>query len=175
MKRFMCFGIVLLTFLPFFVQTTISEKAPFIWEREIERDLSLENAASARIRELGGKLRPEAKAKLNIIIQSILGYLASDPDNSDAYALAQQGVRQRFLRLSEAQYYLLTFYVIAETSRIIAHPDELKQNLEIMDIVSEVSIRLQMLLDRRSKFMQALSSLMKKISDTEADLIQNLK
>jgi hypothetical protein len=44
------------------------------------------------------------------------------------------------------------------------------------DELGEVqSLRLQMALDRRSKFLSTLSNLLKKLSDTESSIIQNLK
>lgn len=37
------------------------------------------------------------------------------------------------------------------------------------------SLRLQMLMDRKSKMMSTLSNLLKKIHDTQQSIIQNLK
>jgi len=37
------------------------------------------------------------------------------------------------------------------------------------------SIRLQMMMDRISKFEETLSNIMKKLGDTQASIIQNLK
>jgi hypothetical protein len=36
-------------------------------------------------------------------------------------------------------------------------------------------MRLQMLMDRVSKFMSTLSNIMKKLADTQAAIVQNLK
>jgi len=48
--------------------------------------------------------------------------------------------------------------------------------LDSMNEMSEMtSLRLQMTMDRRSKFIQTLSSIMKKISSTADSLVQNLK
>jgi hypothetical protein len=54
--------------------------------------------------------------------------------------------------------------------------DDLKNQLDSMNEMSEMtSLRLQMMMDRRSKFIETLSNLMKKISDTQDSVIQNLK
>ena len=54
--------------------------------------------------------------------------------------------------------------------------DDLKGKLDGMNEMSEMtSLRLQMMMDRRSKFISTLSNIMKKISSTQDTLVQNLK
>jgi hypothetical protein len=54
--------------------------------------------------------------------------------------------------------------------------DELKGKLDGMNEMSEMtSLRLQMTMDRRSKFIETLSSIMKKIGTTQETLVQNIK
>ena len=54
--------------------------------------------------------------------------------------------------------------------------NDLKSRLDSMNEMSEMdSMRLQMAMDRRSKFLEALSNLMKKISDTSDSVVQNMK
>ena len=54
--------------------------------------------------------------------------------------------------------------------------DELKSKLDGLSEMSEMtSLRLQMMMDRRSKFLSTLSNIMKKISTTQDTLVQNLK
>ena len=54
--------------------------------------------------------------------------------------------------------------------------DSLKSKLDSMNEMSEMtSLRLQMMMDRRSKFISTLSNIMKKISDTQSAIIQNMK
>jgi hypothetical protein len=45
----------------------------------------------------------------------------------------------------------------------------------LSDVSEELQMRLQMIMDRRSKFLEALSNIMKKQSDTAAAIIANLK
>lgn len=54
--------------------------------------------------------------------------------------------------------------------------DDLKTKLDSMNEMSEMtSLRLQMMMDRRSKFISTLSNIMKKISTTQDTIVQNLK
>jgi hypothetical protein len=54
--------------------------------------------------------------------------------------------------------------------------DELRDRLDSMSAMSEMtSLRLQMAMDRRSKFVEALSNIMKKIDSTQETIVQNLK
>ncbi|MDP8983207.1 MAG: hypothetical protein M3O35_21745 [Acidobacteriota bacterium] len=54
--------------------------------------------------------------------------------------------------------------------------EDLKSSLDSMNEMSEeTSMRLQMAVDRRSKFVAALSNIMKAIGDTQNTLVSNLK
>jgi hypothetical protein len=54
--------------------------------------------------------------------------------------------------------------------------DDLRDRLDSTSEVSELtSLRVQMAMDRRSKFVQALSNIMKKIDSTQETIVQNLK
>ncbi|HUJ31462.1 MAG TPA: hypothetical protein VLY23_09290 [Candidatus Acidoferrum sp.] len=53
---------------------------------------------------------------------------------------------------------------------------DLQGSLDSMNEMSEMtSMRLQMAMDRRSKFIEILSNILKKMSDTESSIISNLK
>jgi chromosome segregation ATPase len=52
----------------------------------------------------------------------------------------------------------------------------LNAQLDSMNEMSEMtSMDLQMAMDRRSKFVETLSNVLKKISDTQASIVQNMK
>jgi hypothetical protein len=54
--------------------------------------------------------------------------------------------------------------------------DDLRDRLDSMNEMSEMtSLRLQMAMDRRSKFVETLSNIMKKIDSTQETIVQNLK
>lgn len=60
--------------------------------------------------------------------------------------------------------------------KTVAAPENTVRNLDAMNEMSETtSMRLQMTMDRRSKFISTLSNIMKKISTTQDTLVQNLK
>ena len=65
---------------------------------------------------------------------------------------------------------------IDDISQLRAVNDQLKGKLDSMNEMSEMtSLRLQMMMDRRSKFISTLSNIMKKVSTTQDTLVQNLK
>lgn len=54
--------------------------------------------------------------------------------------------------------------------------DQIKNDLDSMSEMGEMeSLRLQMAMDRMSKMMSTLSNLLKKISDTQNSIVQNIK
>ena len=54
--------------------------------------------------------------------------------------------------------------------------DQVKSDLDSMSEMGEMeSLRLQMAMDRMSKMMSTLSNLLKKISDTQNSIVQNIK
>jgi hypothetical protein len=60
--------------------------------------------------------------------------------------------------------------------QLLAIRDDLQGQLDNMNEMSEMtSMRLQMAMDRRSKFVEALSNIMKKIDSTQETIVQNLK
>lgn len=63
-----------------------------------------------------------------------------------------------------------------EFDALLKQQAELKNKLVAMSEISETSaLRLQMMMDRRAKFLETLSNLMKKMSSTSDSIIQNLK
>lgn len=67
--------------------------------------------------------------------------------------------------------------LIAATKKDIDNAEEgIKNTLDSMSEMGETeSLRLQMAMDRLSKMMSTLSNLLKKISDTDAGITQNIK
>jgi len=65
---------------------------------------------------------------------------------------------------------------ISTMSQLQAIQDDLKGRLDSLSEMGEMeSLRLQMAMDRMSKMMSTLSNLLKKISDTQESITQNLK
>jgi len=66
--------------------------------------------------------------------------------------------------------------VIDSVNQLAAIVDTIKNKLDSLSELGEMeSIRLQMAMDRRSKMMATLSNLMKKISETNSSITQNIK
>jgi hypothetical protein len=64
---------------------------------------------------------------------------------------------------------------VTDNKQLQSIKDNLKDRLDSMNEMSEMtSLRLQMMMDRRSKFISTLSNIMKKISQTQDTLVQNL-
>lgn len=63
-----------------------------------------------------------------------------------------------------------------DAARLAAIRDGVRANLDTLNEMSEMtSLRLQTAMDRRSKFIETLSQIMKKIGSTQETLAQNLK
>ena len=62
--------------------------------------------------------------------------------------------------------------IMAETK---AQTDAKQRARDQADISEEAQLRLQMAMDRRSKLMETLSNILKDLSDTNAEIIRNMK
>jgi hypothetical protein len=84
-----------------------------------------------------------------------------DPDSAD-------GIQMAVVSLVDGK--------VTRRAQITAALDTVKNDLDSMSELGEMeSLRLQMAMDRLSKLMSTLSNLLKKISDTDQSIIQNLK
>jgi hypothetical protein len=137
----------------------------------LQTDTRIERRAADRYREILDKLEPSARQKLKRASQSFAGRMGECPDAEDPAVLARQEVERAFDQPSEAQADLLTLGVLAGVS-----VDASSGRLDRLGDMGELEqLRLQMAMDRRSKFISTLSNLMKKLSDTSAAIVQNMK
>jgi hypothetical protein len=106
------------------------------------------------------------------------------------YEAGVHAIRTRFPTSPARHVDVLVYYLLARvaiTHSELLHPANLaddlsevsrnlSENLDSMnDLGQMTSSRLQMAMDRQSKFVEALSNLMKTISQTEDSVVQNLK
>ena len=140
---------------------------------EVNRDVALKQAATARTRRLVALLQPEAKAKLDLAARALLVRLISGPKNANSFVLAQQEVRNKFPQLTRKQSNLLSFYVLTEGARILSNPDELKGKTDDMANMQEVDM--QTALQKTQQDIDQLGDIMKEIYDTEESVIRNMK
>ena len=175
MRKFIIMVVVVLSGLPILAQDKAVTLSPSFTMQEVNRNFRLERAALTRTNRLKTLLHSETKARLDIVTKELIVYLASGSRNIDIGSFTQQGISNKFTKISNEQSNLLSFYVLAEVARILGMPNELKK-LDSMNDMSEMrSLRLQMTMDRRSKFISTLSNIMKKITNTQDTLVQNIK
>jgi hypothetical protein len=149
--------------------------------------------------QIASKLAPSAKLKLRRVSHSLvsthnagdaarLGVTSAFPDVnfsegdinaltlfvlSEASSSASEDVRainDRLARINERKT------VLRQTMDSTQSKDMVKNKLDSLSEMGQMeSLRLQMAMDRLSKFMQTLSNLLKKQSDTASAIVQNLK
>jgi hypothetical protein len=126
----------------------------------------------ADIKTFGNRLRSKASPAVRSWAGQIAPSLAKASGDPEGPARAAATARWPNLRVAGA-YDALTFLAIYDAAEILQADAEKLDSLG--DLSQEQSMRLQMLMDRRSKFMTTLSNLMKKISDTAEGIVSNLK
>ena len=103
------------------------------------RDLKLERAAAARYRKIGALLQPEAKRKLAAASSEVLRSLARNSNAGDPLVLVRAQVKSQFEGLSDQQADLLSFYVLDDFAQLLVDQDSLKQKLDGMNEMSEMT------------------------------------
>jgi hypothetical protein len=104
-----------------------------------------------------------AKQKLAQLVPGFRAEVMKLPPQADFGKVALADVKRKFPGLSNQQYDVLVFELMHQTV------DSLNEQSETQ------SLELQMTMDRRSKLIDTLSNVLKKISDTGDSVVQNLK
>jgi hypothetical protein len=139
--------------------------------RRAERNMALENQAYTRSSSIENYLVPATKKELKAISHQLVVSLTKDNPDFDIERFVAKKVNGKYRNLSTDQSNLLQLYVLADAADKISN-----HKLEGMGELSEMtSLRLQMTMDRRSKFISTLSQMMKKVSSTQDMLVQNIK
>jgi hypothetical protein len=149
----------------------------------------------AKLTSLEAQLTPVARAKLDPLIAQVRVQLRGTTPGDPA-ATANSAVQRSFPSASPGQADQLTFIVMAEAAS--QSDADLKSLMDQMQHANQVSakpspsphvggldsttelgemesLRMQLAMDRYSKFMTAISNLEKKISETDTSIIGNLK
>jgi len=142
--------------------------------KEIMNEMKARNAAKRILREFTSKVRCDIA---NSTGQARPKFSPSGIGSERAYhhvllpvpdPCAENGVRLIETDLHEGR--------ITEVSILESIYDDLKGKLDSLSEMGEMeSLRLQMTMDRRSKFISTLSNIMKRMSDTSQSIIQNMK
>jgi Arc/MetJ-type ribon-helix-helix transcriptional regulator len=142
--------------------------------KEIMNEVKAMNAAKRNLRELQKKVKCDIA---NSTSQAWLKYDANGMGSERAYHHVLMPVpdpcEESGVKFIETDLYKGR---IANVSILESIRDELRDKLDSMSELGEMeSMRLQMIMDRRSKLLETLSNIMKKISDTSQSITQNLK
>jgi hypothetical protein len=146
--------------------------------KEIMAEIKATNAAKRAVRSLIAQVRRDVVANAGCVeAESPLKFASNGLGGEAAYHQAQLPVAD-----SEAKGGVRFFACdlhpggLQTAGQLQMIYDELKDRLDSMSELGETeSMRLQMAMDRRSKLMETLSNVMKKMSDTGATLAENLK
>lgn len=150
--------------------------------------------SAQRFGRIARLLSVSAKQKILRAVPLFLQRAAVLHDSKDISKAAINALRPGFPSASAAELHALAFYLIAKVavSQASVAPgmgsrrdlagdirtikDTVKGKLDSLSEMGEMeSLRLQMQMGRRSKFMSTLSKLLKTISDTDATLTSNIK
>jgi hypothetical protein len=126
----------------------------------------------ADVKTFGTRLRSKASPAVRSWASQIAPSLAKASGDPDGPARAAARARWPNLRVAGA-YDALAFLAIYDAAEILQADAEKLDSLG--DLGQEQSMRLQMYMDRCTKFFETLSNLMKKISDTAEGIVANLK
>jgi putative addiction module CopG family antidote len=143
--------------------------------RTIMQEIKALTAAKQKLRQLIRKV--DRDVVNNYGQKEPLSYLPDGMSSEEAYHGAQMPIpdpqAEGGVKFIQVDLYAGKIVGPAHLRSIL---DDLKGQLDGMNEMSEMtSLRLQMILDRRSKFISTLSNIMKKMSETQDVLVQNLK
>jgi len=98
--------------------------------------------------------------------------IVSTPVNGEAALTSQMdGIEKQLASIQSRQQQLQR-----ELDAIAKQQDEMKKKMDTMSEMSETTaLRLQLYMDRRQKLYETLSNIMKKMSETQKSIVQNLK
>ncbi len=158
-------------------ENTIRRMLPAVQQQgEIKRDPDLEKSVATRRAKIVAVLPADARKKLDGLAQKVLGQLSNGPIANEPERLVRLQLSSQITNRSAEQANLLCFYVLAEIARLIPERAKPTDDVDAVNAVTEESnLRGEMLLDRRSKLVTALSSTLAKIEKTPDTLAQDIK
>jgi hypothetical protein len=118
-------------------------------------------------------LTPVVKAKVRQAVPSYLATASGLHTGQALHAAAAAALNPKFPLASPGQRDVLAFYLLSLSG---AARDAVQDRADSMSEMGEMSsMRLQMAMDRRSKFVEALSNILKKVGSTQDAIVRNLK
>ena len=144
--------------------------------RQIMDEVRAQTAAKSALRELLSKVRRDVAANLGKRNHGRLDFshgLGSEADYHHAPIPFSDTEEKGRVRFVPTDLYAGRLQSVAQLQAV---KKDLQDQLDSMSELTELaSLRLQMVMDRRSRYMETLSNIMKKISDTEQSITRNLK
>jgi len=142
--------------------------------KEIMKEIQAKIAAKQKLRELQRKVKCDiASSTGQMRLEFGKNGMGSERAYHHALIPVEDPCSERGVKLIETDLHKgrITDISILESIR-----DDLRDKLDSQSEMGEMeSLRLQMAMDRYSKFMSTLSNIMKKMSDTSQSIIQNMK
>lgn len=118
-------------------------------------------------------LSPVVKTKIRQLVPQYLAHAGHRQNAHTLHESALAALRIKFPLASPAQSEHLAFYLLSIAATV--NGDGKGGPGALNDMTEVTSMRLQMLMDQRSKFIEALSNIMKKTDSTDDSIVQNLK
>jgi Arc/MetJ-type ribon-helix-helix transcriptional regulator len=142
--------------------------------KEIMNEMKARNDAKKKLRELMRKVKCDIANSTGLMrLEFGQSGLGSERAYHHVLIPVQDPCSESGVKLVETDLHKGR---ISELSTLESIRDELRDKLDSLSEMGEMeSLRLQMMMDRYSKFMTTLSNIMKKISDTSQSITQNLK
>ena len=118
-------------------------------------------------------LSPNMKLRIRQVVPLYLDHVRSVQDPHSLYRAALAALKLRFPSSSPEETDVLAFYLV---SLAAATEGGMRGKLNSMNEMREMtSLKLQVTMNSRSKFIETLSNIMRKISSTQDSVVQNLK
>jgi hypothetical protein len=166
MRKILTTVLVGLVAVPAAVSAQIKVERPITLQTTVQ----LRTAVIAKYDSLDNYLQPTAREKLamtaTVLQKEVAGLTA--PDIIVAHARAE--VTRQFPSMTPEQQDRMVFLALTA-----AVQSDQEQRDSMGDLSTETSVKMQMYLDRRSKFISTLSNLLKKMSETSDAIVSNLK
>jgi Arc/MetJ-type ribon-helix-helix transcriptional regulator len=142
--------------------------------KEIMKEMRAMNAAKQKLRELQRKVKCDiANCTGQMRLEFGQNGMGSERAYHHVFIPVEDPCSENGVKLIETDLHKgrITELAILESIR-----DDLRDRLDSMSEMGEMeSLRLQMIMDRRSKVVSTLSNLLKKIGDTSQSITQNIK
>ena len=142
--------------------------------KEIMKEIRAKNATKQKLRELQGKVKCDiANSTGQMRLEFGQNGMGSERAYHHVFIPVEDPCSESGIKLIETDLHKGR---ITDISILDSIRDDLRDKLDSLSEMGEMeSLRLQMIMDRRSKMIQTLSNIMKKISDTSQSIIQNIK